>query len=179
MSNEKRKLKMDRFNSLIEEAKEVYLLVLCDLIADRISCSVGYEVAVEALEKCWEWVQSKNVEADQLYFYLETIDEKDIMTYMLLEKNENNEAVWLCIANALAYIIWTAYQYDGETYMPETIECIDEETIESFWLNFNKTFVGSNISDKLLDYMVKNYSDKKHPQSVDILLIRQFVKDNM
>lgn len=70
---------MTRFDSLIEDAKVVYLLALCDLIVDRISCSVGYEVVVEALEKCWEWIQSKNVDADQLYFYLENVDEKDIM----------------------------------------------------------------------------------------------------
>ena len=170
---------MIRFDSLIEEAKEVYLLVLCDLIIDRISCSDGYEVAVEALEKCWEWIQSKNVEADQLYFYLENLDEKDIMTYMQLEEVESNEAVWICIANTLAYVIRAAYEHAEETYMPETIECVDDETIESFWLNFHKVFIGSNVGDKLLDYMVMNYSNMNKQQSVDVLLIRQFVKDNM
>lgn len=55
------------FNSLSEEAKEIYLLALCDLIVDRILCSDGYGLVVEALQKCWEWIQSKSVDADQLY----------------------------------------------------------------------------------------------------------------
>lgn len=170
---------MTRFDSLIEDAKVVYLLALCDLIVDRISCSAGYEVVVEALEECWEWIQSKNVDADQLYFYLENLDEKDIMTYMQLEKSEDNEAVWICIANALAYTIRNAYQYAEKRYIPETIECVDDKTIESFWLNFHKIFIGSNVSDKLLDYMVMNYSVINNQQHVDALIIKQFVKDNM
>ena len=40
---------MIRFNSLSEEAKAIYLLALCDLIVDRILCSDGYEVVIEAL----------------------------------------------------------------------------------------------------------------------------------
>ena len=166
---------MIRFNSLSEEAKEIYLLALCDLIVDRILCSDGYEVVIEALQKCWEWIQSKSIDADQLYFYLENLDEKDIMTYMQLDKNENNKAVWMCIANTLAYIIRAAYQYAEETYMPEAIECVDNETIESFHLNFHKLFIDNDVSDRLLDYMVMNDSKQK---SVDILFIKQFVKDN-
>lgn len=170
---------MTTFDSLIEDAKAVYLLVLCDLIVDRISCSVGYDVVVEALEKCWEWIQSKNVDADQLYFYLENLDEKDVMTYMQLEKSKNNEAVWICIANTLAYIIRAAYQYAEETYMPETIECVNDETIESFWLNLRKIHISSNVGDKLLDYMVMNYSLINNQQHIDVLQIKQFVKDNI
>ena len=60
---------------------------------------------IVVLEQCWEWIQSKNVDADQLYFYLEDLDEKDIMTYMQVEKSEDNEAVWICIVNTLAYTI--------------------------------------------------------------------------
>lgn len=169
---------MVRFDSLTKEAKEVYLLTLCDLIKGRIMYSEGYDLAVEALEKSWEWVQSKNVDADQLYFYLENLDERDIMTYMLLEKNENNKAVWICIADVLAYIIQAAYQYAGETYMPETIECVDEKTTESFLLNFHKVFSESKVSDKLLDYMAMNYTNINN-QHVDVLQIRKFVEDNM
>lgn len=129
---------MTTFDSLIEDAKAVYLLVLCDLIVDRISSSIGYDVAVEALEKCWEWIQSKNVDADQLYLYLENLDEKDVMTYMQLGKSKNNEAVWICIANTLAYIIRAAYQYAEETYMPETIECVNFECYSVTIENMNR-----------------------------------------
>lgn len=169
---------MTRFYCLVEEAKEVYLLTLCDLIVDRISLSSGYEIVVEAIEKCWDWIRTKNVEADQLYYYLENLDENDIMTYMQLEENEDNEAVWICIANTLAYIVREAYLYSGEAYIPETIECVDDETVESFWLNFHKIYMDSNVSDKLLDYMVMNYSISSE-QQLDLLQIKQFVKESM
>lgn len=63
--------------------------------------------------------------------------------------------------------------------IPQTIECVGAETIESFFLNFHKVFSDSNVSDKLLDYMVMNYSNMNSQQSVDMLLIKQFVRENM
>lgn len=59
------KIKLTRFYGLLEEAKEVYLLTLCDLIVNRITLSSGYEIVVKAIEKCWDWVRTKNVDADQ------------------------------------------------------------------------------------------------------------------
>ena len=75
-------MQMTRLHNITQVAKSVYLLILCDLVVDRLSDSEGYEIVIEALGKCQEWVQIKNIEADQLYFYLENIDENDIMTYM-------------------------------------------------------------------------------------------------
>jgi hypothetical protein len=52
---------MNRFNNLSENAKIVYLLSLSDLIIDKISKSEGFEVAVESLEKAWQWLRLKNL----------------------------------------------------------------------------------------------------------------------
>ena len=82
---------MNRFNNLSEDAKVVYLLSLSDLIIDKISKSEGFEVAVESLEKAWEWLKFKNIDASNLYLYLENMDETDIMTYMQLDNDEDNE----------------------------------------------------------------------------------------
>lgn len=38
------------------------------------------------------------------------------MTYMQIEKDEFKEKVWTCLANALAYTIWEAYQYENEKF---------------------------------------------------------------
>lgn len=58
---------MSQFNNLIEDAKVAYLLSLTDLIINRISNSEGFELAVEAIEKAWEWLKSKDIDADNLY----------------------------------------------------------------------------------------------------------------
>ena len=168
---------MTKLNNLTELAKSVYLLALCDLVVDKLFDSEGYEIAIEALGKCEEWVQTKNVEADQLYFYLENIDENDIMSYMQMEREENKEAAWICVANTLAYIVRTAYDYEEAVYMPETIECVDDKSIESFLMNFYKVSFDENVSDKLLDYLVDNYSLENNGEQLDVLKIKQLVKE--
>ncbi|WP_051384790.1 Imm6 family immunity protein [Sporolactobacillus laevolacticus] len=105
---------MRQFDNLSVDAKVVYLLSLSELIIDNISQSEGFEVAVESLEKAWEWVKFKNIEAYNLFLYLENMDEKDILTYMQFEDDSARERVWICIGNALAYTIWEAYQYEKE-----------------------------------------------------------------
>lgn len=147
---------------------------MSELIIDRISQSEGYEIAVQSLEKGWEWVQFKNIKANSLYMYLENIDETDIMTYMQLEDDSERERVWICIGNALAYTAWEAYQYEKEKYLPQTIESVDDETIESFITNFKKVYANSNLADTLLHYLEINYP-KDTDKQVDINSIKTFI----
>lgn len=170
---------MNRFNRLIEEAKEIYLLQLCEVLVEKLANCEGYEIVVQAIEKCYEWIKEKNIDGDELYFYLENVDENDIMTYMQIDQNEANEAVWMCIANALSYIIKAAYQFEKQEYMPETIECVDEETIESFFDNITKAFNGSSFADKFLEYMLSKYSIDNAQVTVNILEVQDFINNNM
>jgi hypothetical protein len=166
---------MNQFYNLSVDAKVVYLLSLCDLIIDNISSSEGYEVAVESIEKCWEWVKFKNIEAYNLYYYLENMDETDVMTYLQIENEISREKVWICIGNALAYTAWEAYQYEKEKFLPQTIESVDYETIESFVTNFNHAYVNNNgLTDKLLHYLEINYPNGIDTQ-VDINSVRTFI----
>ena len=61
--------------------------------------------------------------------------------------------------------------------MPETIECVDDKTIDSFLINFNKVCLDNNVSDKLLDYLVDNYSLENNQKQLDVLKIKQLVKE--
>lgn len=167
---------MGKFENLSVDAKIVYLLSLSELIIHHISNSEGYEVAVEALEKCWEWVGYKNVEASELYHYLENMDEIDVMTYLQFADNTEDERVWICIANALAYIVWEAYQYEKRDYLPQTIECVDYETIDNFIINFNQIYLNSDVSNKLLDYLAINYP-KNVDKQVDIYKVKNLIND--
>ncbi|MCZ8493860.1 Imm6 family immunity protein [Priestia megaterium] len=146
---------MNRFNNLSEDAKVVYLLSLSNLIINKVSESEGFEVAVESLEKAWEWLKLKDLDADSLYVYLENIDETDIMTYMQLEDDKDNEKVWICIGNALAYTIWEAYQYEKEKYLPQTIESVDYQTIESFITNFEKVYENNSTQINYYTFLKK------------------------
>lgn len=167
---------MNQFESLSVDAKVVYLLILSDLIIDNISNSEGYKVAVESLEKCWEWLNNKNIKAYNLYLYLENMDEIDVMTYMQIEKDIYRERVWICIGNALAYTIWEAYQYEKEKFLPQTIESVDYETIESFTTNFSQVYADNSLADKLLRYLEINYP-KGIDKQIDINSIKTFINE--
>lgn len=121
---------MNRFKYLSVDAKIVFLVSLSELVIDHISASKGYGLAVESMEKCWEWVRIKGIKANDLYHYLENTDEADVMTYMKREDDINRKSVWKCVADALAYTVSEAYQYEKQKDIPEIVKCVGHETAE-------------------------------------------------
>lgn len=93
--------------------------------------------------------QDSKICPDLLYSRLENVDEKDILTFMELDK-ETNPLVWSSIANYFALICYHSYQQSGEKYLPQTIESVDEETIEAYVSSYQQLLAENN---KLLDQM--------------------------
>lgn len=91
--------------------------------------------------------QDSKICPDILYSRLENVDEKDILTFMELDK-ETNPLVWSCIANYFVLVCYHSYQHTGEKYLPQTIECVDEETLEAFVSSYQQLIAENN---KLLD----------------------------
>ena len=103
---------------------------------------------------------------DILYSRLENVDEKDILTFMELDK-ETNPLVWSCIANYFVLVCYHSYQHSEEKYLPQTIESVDEETIEDYVSSYQQLLADNNqLVDQLLaldleqvlnDPLVANY----------------------
>lgn len=91
--------------------------------------------------------QDSKICPDLLYSRLENVDEKDILTFMELDK-ETNPLVWSCIANYLALICYYSYQQSGVKYLPQTIESVDKETLEAYVSSYQQLIAENN---KLLD----------------------------
>ena len=87
--------------------------------------------------------QDSKICPDLLYSRLENVDEKDILTFMELDK-ETNPLVWSCIANYLALICYHSYQHSGEKYLPQTIESVDKETLEAYVSSYQQLIVDNN-----------------------------------
>ena len=149
-----------------------FLMSLTDLIIDDIKCSQGYSSAIEAVKKCWDWIKYKSVCADDLYDYLENIEDTGVLTYLSLEKDPHREKVWICIGNSLAYTIWAAYKYENQKHRPQTIECVDNETIISFIETF-KIVYDPQIVALLLGYLSSSDSETEYED------IMQFIKNNV
>ena len=110
--------------------------------------------------------QDSKICPDLLYSRLENLDEKDILTFMELDK-ETNPLVWSCIGNYFALICYHSYQQSGEKYIPQTIESVDEETLEAYVSSYLQLVTeNQKLADKLSaldleqilnDPLVKNY----------------------
>ncbi|MFC5614407.1 Imm6 family immunity protein [Metabacillus niabensis] len=78
----------------------------------------------------------------------------------------------MCLGNALAYTISEAYRYEGEKFLPQTIESVDDDTVDSFLSNFNGLSDNHHrIAQKLLHVLQVNYL-KTSDGKVDINLMR-------
>ena len=110
--------------------------------------------------------QDSKICPDLLYSRFENVDEKDILTFMELDK-ETNPLVWSCIANYFVLVCNHSYQHSGEKYLPQTIESVDEETIEAYVLSYQQLLGKNNhlvdqlstldLEQVLKDPLIDNY----------------------
>ena len=110
--------------------------------------------------------QDSKICAELLYSRLENVDEKDILTFMELDK-ETDSLVWSCIANYFALVCHYSYLSSGEIYLPQTIESVDEETLEAYVSSYQQLIADNNqLVQKLLaldleqiltDSLINNY----------------------
>ena len=110
--------------------------------------------------------QDSKICPDILYSRLENVDEKDILTFMELDK-EANPLVWSCIANYFVLVCYHSYQHSGEKYLPQTIESVDKETLEAYVSSYQQLIADNNqlvqqlsalaLEPILNDPMVDNY----------------------
>ena len=110
--------------------------------------------------------QDSKICPDILYSRLENMDEKDILTFMELDK-ETNPLVWSCIANYFVLVCYYSYQHSGEKYIPQTIESVDEDTIEAYVSSYQQLLADNyqlvdqvstlDLEQFLKDPLVDNY----------------------
>jgi len=157
-------------NKLNKDARVVFLLLLTQLIQDKLADSKGYELALETLRNCWEWVLYKKIEGFDLYHYLGNDDGYDVTTFtLLLGQPEEEERAWICVDVVLSITIQNAFEWENQRIVPEDIESlyVEEEmnkTLEAFWNSYNELYKNTAIVDELFAFMTANYpngSDKK------------------
>ena len=113
-------------------------------LVDLISHKEYKDFALDSLKLTNQSLdQDSKICPDLLYSRLENVDEKDILTFMELDK-ETNPLVWSCIANYLALICYHSYQQSGKKYLPQTIESVDEETLEAYVSSYQQLIADNN-----------------------------------
>lgn len=113
-------------------------------LVDLISHKEYKDFALDSLKLANQSLdQDSKICSDLLYSRLENVDEKDILTFMELDK-EKNPLVWSCIANYFALICYHSYQHSREKYLPQTIESVDEETLEAYVSSYQQLLADNN-----------------------------------
>ena len=113
-------------------------------LVDYISDKDYKEFVRESLKLSSQALDNNSViSPDFLYGRLENLDEYDILTFMELD-NETNPLVWSCIANYFVLVCYHSYQHSGEKYIPQTIESVDEETIEAYVSSYRQLLAENN-----------------------------------
>ena len=101
-------------------------------LVDYISDKDYMEFVRESLKLSSQALDNKSeISPDILYDRLENLDEYGILTFMELDK-ETDSLIWSCIANYFALVCHYSYLSSGEIYLPQTIESVDEETLEAY-----------------------------------------------
>lgn len=120
-------------------------------LVDLISHKEYKEFALDSLKLANQLLDKDNkICPDLLYSRLENVDEKDILTFMELDK-ETNPLVWSCIANYFVLVCYHSYQHSGQKYLPQIIESVDEETIEAYVSSYQQLLAENNqLVDQLL-----------------------------
>ena len=113
-------------------------------LVDLISHKEYKDYALDSLKLADQSLdQDSKICPDLLYSRLENVDEKDILTFMDLDR-ETNPLVWSCIANYFVLVCYHSYQQSGEKYLPQTIESVDEETLEAYVSSYQQLIADNN-----------------------------------
>lgn len=136
-------------------------------LVDYISDKDYKEFVRESMKLSSQALDNNSViSPDFLYGRLENLDEYDILTFIELD-NETNPLVWSCIANYFVLVCYHSYQHSGEKYLPQTIESVDEETIEAYVSSYLQLLAENNqlvqqlsaldLEQVLKDPLIDNY----------------------
>lgn len=117
------------------DGKVAYYLTLVEKNLYNIRHYPWYPLVRETINMCWEWVEEKKYDGYALY---ERIDDEETGLFAV-HMNEvdaglddpKDELVFFCVMDAVAYTVWQAYQYEEKDYVPQAIEVINDEFIES------------------------------------------------
>ena len=167
---------MEKFTLINRSAKMAFYLLLSDIIIEMLNDSDKYIVTKEYLNLCWQWINEKNVEADELYSYLESEKELCVLNFMSSETNVQRIKAWSCLCYVVGHIALEAYKFEGAKFVPQTLECPEDEIIEDFLENFKQLYQNSDLADRLLEYLAEHYP-ASNDNEVDIESLRRLVNE--
>ncbi len=146
--------------NLNEEAKVAVGLVIAEKMFHLIDHNEsGYKIAREALDSCWNWLEGKKVNADDLCNYIDSEDDEDIAEYANGEEGLQKQYAWYSVLDAVSYTIYQAYKREERKVVPQIIEMIDDETLKILVENaMESRFLKMDSVRNVIMLLMDNYS---------------------
>lgn len=108
---------------LSEDAQIAIFLVVAENAINYFVDKKFYKSAKDALDKCWNYLEKKDVRGDDLYELIGSED--DNLVYLQVEsESENDIKVWDCVIDSVLYTCRKAYDKYNE-HLPQAVEIAD------------------------------------------------------
>jgi Immunity protein Imm6 len=154
------------------DAKAAYFLALSEKILDKLAPYENWHsIARKTLDLCWEWVEDKRVDEDEIYMKVNDEDEGFFMIGLAeidpFQGNSQAESAYWCIFGAVSYMIRLGHiKNNKEHELPQELEKLDDEFNEQRFMEEIKKTDGyqKDWSERLKEYLMENYparSDKR------------------
>jgi hypothetical protein len=148
-------------NTLTVRGRSAYYLAIAESIFSVIArTDPGFSFARDALDKAWQWVGGVQIAADDLYQYLENERDTGLMVFSWNARTDQTKsAAWNTIVTAIMYLAWEAYKIEGASYLPQTIESVDETIATDLRKHAERSGrLDSAFVGRLQDYLSKRHS---------------------
>lgn len=89
----------------------------------------AHNASRNALDKCWEWIESQKVSGDDLYSLVDSGEEYDLVDIQVNIDSTVEVDILNCVINTILYICRNAYDCANE-YLPQAIENVNESLYE-------------------------------------------------
>lgn len=160
------------FSSLTDVEKVIFFLGLSEKVLSVFSQKEEQIFAQEVINKCWEWVKSKENIGVILYNLLDD-EENGITIIQEMSVNEVDVIAWNCIIDAVAYTSRKAFEKEGVKYYPEPIALVDDTLIDHFIDCFEKCIENSDDYIQRINSLLDGYKDEQHPSDLRKEVLRE------
>lgn len=161
---------IDRIKYMPEENKVLLLLVLSQQIVSKLSQKQDQNIAQQALDLCWTWMQTQNDIGEYLYNILDDENSKGITIIQEMSEINKDKMAWDCIIDAVAYTSRKAYEKTGANFFPEPIALVDDTLINHFIECYSKCIPKYIEYINKIEYYLSDYKIDRNKTLKDQIL---------
>ncbi|NRT80571.1 Imm6 family immunity protein [Clostridium beijerinckii] len=106
---------------------------------------------------CKEWITNNEITADDIYETVDSADGYDIVEFAYCKGiTEEESYMWALLSDIVCVLCSLAYQMEHQNCVPQAIECIIEEKIESFVIFINQNMKIHKDVKECIKYFADN-----------------------